>query len=233
MAENNLVNVRIKNGTFYESSKEEKGEGWEKNSFSNPQNKDETLTRWHRNLTVKGKVNMLKMDDDKYRGKVLSMIVGGEQESYALSIPIMDSGGSVKTTNQYFNSLVGSLENVKKGDEVTMFINNKNKDKNDRLYRNVVTLDENNKLIKSNFSFKDTPKWIKNETTDDFGEKTVQWDASPTNKFYIDLFKKVVADFGGTSTENTSNNGVPTTSPEQAFETTNSFMKDDASDLPF
>lgn len=237
MAENNLVNVKVKSGTFYVSSKEEKGEGWEKNTFPNPKNKEETLTRWHKNISIKGKVTYLTMDDDKYQGKVLSMIVAGESESYALKIPIMDAGGSVKTTNQYFNSLVGSLENVKKGDEVTMFVNNKNEDKNGRLYRNIVTLNADGKLIKSNFNFSEVPKWKSEEGEDEFGDKKTKWDASPTNKFYIDLFKKIVADFGkgGESTQtNSEPQQTPTATPQQAFETTNnkSFIPEDDS-LPF
>lgn len=225
MAENNLLNVKVKNGTFYVSSKEDKGEGWEKNTFPNPQNKDETLTRYHRSLSIKGKVNMLKMEDDKYQGKVLSMIIGGEDESYSLKIPVMDKGGTVKTTNQYFNSLVGSLENVSKGDEVTMFVNNKNEDKNGRLYKNIVALDSDGKLIKSNFNFKDTPKWIKKEITDDFGEETVEWDASPTNKFYIDLFKKVLDNFGSeSSTPQPKQESKPKAKPK---------VQEEDSELPF
>lgn len=195
MAEKSLVNVKVKSGTFYISSKEDKGEGWTKQEFPNPQKKEETLVRYHKTLSIEGRVNHIAMDDDKYQGKVLNMIVGGESESYALKIPIMDTGGTVKTTNQYFNSLVGALENIKKGDTVTMFVNNKNKDKNDRLYRNIVTLDSDGKLIKSNFSFSDTPKWESTEVEDEFGEIVKQWDASATNKFYIDKFKEVVSNF--------------------------------------
>lgn len=241
--ENNLVNVKVKSGTFYISSKEDKGEGWEKQTFKNPQNKEEILTRWHKNVSIKGKVNMLKMDDDKYKGKVLNMIVGGEDESYALQVPIMDNGGTVKTTNKYFNSLVGSLENVKKGEEVTMFVNSKYEDKNGRLYRNIVVLDSEGKLIKSNFELSEVPRWIENKTKDEFDEEIIEWDASPANKFYIDLFKKVVSNFeGNTTTTNSSNkpqssskpsNKVPTATPEEAFEPAGDLNIDDHDDLPF
>ena len=226
MAENNLVNVKVKSGTFYISSKEDKGEGWTKQEFPNPQNKEETLIRYHKTLSIEGKLNYLDIDDDKFQGKVLKLIVGGESESYSLAIPIMDTGGSVKTTNQYFNSLIGSLENVKKGDKVTMFVNSKNEDKNGRLYRNIIILDSDGKLIKSNFSFSDVPKWLSAETTDDFGEKTTAWDASPTNKFYIEKAKTVTGNFKGTQSETTS---TPTPKQEPVAASTLA----DNSELPF
>lgn len=233
MAEKKLVNVKVKSGTFYISSKEDKGEGWTKQEFPNPQKKEETLVRYHKTLSIEGRLNHLAMDDDKFQGKVLNLIVGGENESYALSVPIMDTGGSVKTTNQYFNSLVGALENIKKGDQVTMFVNSKNYDKNDRLYRNIVTLDSDGKLIKSNFSFSDVPRWESNETTDDFGETVTQWDASPTNKFYIDKFKQVVQAFKSeTETETQKEKTVESPKTEAKVETKPVETKV-SDDLPF
>ena len=232
MAENNLLNVKVKSGTFYISSKEDKGEGWTKQEFANPQKKDETLVRYHKTLSIEGRVNHLAMDDDKYQGKVLNLIVGGENESYALKIPIMDTGGKVSTTNQYFNSLVGSLENIKKGDTVTMFVNNKNKDKNDRLYRNIVTLNSEGKLIKSNFSFSDVPRWDSKETTDDFGETVTEWDASPTNKFYIDKFKEVVANFKPTDSESTKQTDTKE-APKKEEKAVEASAPTNHDDLPF
>ncbi len=226
MAEKNLLNVKVKNGTFYISSKEDKGEGWTKQEFTNPQNKEETLVRYHRTLSVEGKLNYLAIGDDKYQGKVLKLIVGGDSEDYALSIPIMDTGGSVKTTNQYFNSLIGSLENVNKGDTITMFVNNKNKDKKDRLYRNIVTLNSEGKLVKSSFSFSDVPKWLNTEVTDEFGETVTKWDASPTNKFYIDKAKQVVNGFK-TNDSHASGAGTAEDMPETQPTVT------EPDDLPF
>lgn len=210
----NLLEVKVKSGTFFLSSKEDKGEGWEKQEFKNPQNKDETLIRYHKKLSIKGKVTYLAMAEDKFKGKVLSLIVKGE-EDYSLKVPILDNDGKVKTTNSYFNSLVGPLENVKKGDEITMFVNNKNKDKNDNLYRNIVVLDSEGKLIKSNFSFSDVPKWKKNEIVNDFGETDVEWDASESKKFYIDKFNSVLESFSSEKeTKEPSNNTIPSTSKE-------------------
>jgi hypothetical protein len=177
------------------------------------------------------------MKDDKFAGKALSMIVNGKDVGYSLMIPIMDTGGTVKTTNQYFNSLVGALENIKKGDKVTMFLNNKNKDKNDRLYRNVVVLDADGKLIKSSFQFSEVPKWNSNETTDEFGEKATVWDASPTNKFYIDKFKIVVASFNeGSGESGAPAPETPKSAPEKAKNTAKTPAASNANnsdDLPF
>lgn len=231
MADKKLLNVKVKTGTFYISSKEDQGEGWTRQEFQNPQNKEETLVRYHKTLSIEGRLNHIAIDDDKYQGKVFNIIVGGENESYALKLPIMDTGGKVKTTNQYFNSLVGSLENVKKGDKITLFVNNKNKDKNDRLYRNIVTLNADNKLVKSSFSFSDVPKWNSTEATDEFGETVTQWDASPTNKFYIDKAKEVVANFKPATSETTEQKAEePKKEATSEAKTTESKAP---SDLPF
>jgi len=192
-----LKTVKVKKGTFYISSKEDQGEGWTKNEFKNPQNKDETLIRYHRELSIEGKITYLAMKEDKYAGNVMSLIVNNKEkeESYSLQIPIMDTGGTVRTTNQYFNSIAGVFKNVKKGDTITMFVNNKNKDKDDRLYRNIVVLNEDNNLIKSDFSFMDSPKWAVSITEDEFGKEVKKYDATESNKFYIEKFKESIARF--------------------------------------
>ena len=192
-----LKTVKVKKGTFYISSKEDQGEGWTKNEFKNPQNKDETLIRYHRELSIEGKITYLAMKEDKYAGNVMSLIVNNKEkeESYSLQIPIMDTGGTVRTTNQYFNSIAGVFKNVKKGDTITMFVNNKNKDKDDRLYRNIVVLNEDNNLIKSDFSFMDSPKWAVSITEDEFGKEVKKYDATESNKFYIEKFKESIASF--------------------------------------
>lgn len=196
------LNVKIKKGTFYLSSKEDQGEGWTKQEFKNPQNKEETLIRYHKDISLKGTIKSVKMDDDKFSGKVCKIGITSEDTNYWLTVPIMDTGGSVKTTNQYFNSLVGPLMELNKGDEVIMFVNNRNEDKNGNLYRNIVTLRPDNTLIKAPFKFTDAPRWASKEVEDEFGEPTKEWDATETNKFYIDKFKQALASFSGeTKTE--------------------------------
>lgn len=197
--QSDLQKVGIKKGTFYISKDapvvgEEKL--WEKQEFKNPQT-GEDMVKYHKNTSVEGRLNYLAMNESPFQGVgfTMSMIVGGEDESYSLEIPIMNAGGSVKATNEYFNSLVGVLEKVKKGDKIKMFVNNKNKDKNDRLYRNIVVLDEEGKLIKSDFSFKDVPNWESTTSTDDFGKEVKTWNASPANKFFIEKFKAIVAEW--------------------------------------
>lgn len=197
---NDLLNVKVKSGTFYISSKQEK-EGWTRNEFKNPQNKEETLVRWHRELSLEGNINYLAMKEDKYAGNVLSLIINNKEkdESYSLEIPIMDTGGSVRTTNQYFNSVAGVFKNLKKGDFVKMFVNNKKEDKNGRLYRNIVVLDADDNLIKSDFSFMDAPRWNATVTKDEFGKEVKKYDATETNKFYINKFQESLASFNSGS----------------------------------
>lgn len=188
--QNDLLNVGIKKGTFYLSKNHPDGEGWEKQEFKNPKT-GEDMVKYHKDISVEGKLVYLAMKEDRFKGMCLNMIVSGDTESYSLQIPIMNTGGSVKATNEYFNSIVGVLEKLSKGDHIKMFINNKNKDRNDRLYRNIVVLDEDGKLIKSNFSFKDIPDWSSVTTKDEFGREVKAWDASAANKFLIDKIKAV------------------------------------------
>lgn len=180
------LSVRIGSGTFYLTSKTNPGEGWREETVNNPST-NQPVTRFRKDISVVGKVNWVGLQEDKFKGLCLSILIKGEEgESYNLNFPVINGASSVKATDAYFNSVVGAFENVNKGDTVTMFLNNKNKDKDDRLYKNVVVLDAEGKLIKSNFSFSDVPKWASEETTDFTGKKTVKYDPSVANKFYYD-----------------------------------------------
>lgn len=190
-----IKQVRMKKGTFYLSSETDGGEGWTKQEFKSPSDGTD-MVRYHKEISIEGNLMYLAMKKDKFKGNCLSMLIRETPElTYGLEIPIM-STGKIPKTNEYFNSVIGSLENVEKGDVITMFVNNKNKDKSGNLYRNIVTLNYDKKLIKSNFQFSEVPRWNKIETVDDFGENIVTYDPSPTNKFYIDLAKEVVEKFG-------------------------------------
>jgi hypothetical protein len=248
-----LLRVGIKKGTFYLSSNTDNGDGWEKQEFKNPQT-GEDMVKYHKRVTIKGDIVYLAMRDDKFKGKILSMIVAGEEDSYSLEIPIMNPNGQVKATNEYFNSIVGVLDKLSFGDTVTMFVNSKNKDKKDRLFRNIVVLGEDGKAIRPSFDYKDVPKWASTTTTDDFGEEKTVWNASPANKFYIDLFKSVAERWENerlerkanrnsepaestkpsTPAEATPKNAVPTATPNEAFGSEKGIeITDDYDDLPF
>ena len=230
-----LKTVKVKKGTFYISSKEDQGEGWTKNEFKNPQNKDETLVRYHRELSIKGKINYLAMKEDRFAGNVMSLIVNNKEkdESYSLQIPIMDTGGTVRTTNQYFNSIAGVFKNVKKGDTITMFVNNKKKDKDDRLYRNIVVLNEDNNLIKSDFSFMDSPKWAVSITENEFGKEVKKYDATESNKFYIEKFKESIASFEASQAKDPIPEPKDTAKEEKYFTPHEEVDEDEDDDLPF
>ena len=214
----NPTKVGIKKGTFYLSENTDGGEGWEKQEFKNPQT-GEDMVKYHKNISLEGELVYVGHKDDKFKGNCLCVLIKGDKETFSLEIPVLDTKG-VKATNNYFNSLVGSLEVLKKGDRVKMFVNNKNEDKSGNLYKNIVTLREDNSLVKSNFDFKEVPKWESTETKDDFGKSVIQYNPKPTNKFYIDKFMKVVEDFKGNGSSQTSpeSKAPLTATPEQAFE---------------
>jgi hypothetical protein len=238
MAQQDLKQVKVKKGTFYISSKEDKGEGWTKNEFKNPQKKEETLVRYHREISIEGNITYLAMKEDKYAGNVLSLIVSNKEkeESYSLQVAIMDTGGTVRTTNQYFNSIAGVFKNVKKGDEITMFVNNRNEDKNGNLYRNIVILDSESKLIKSDFSFTDSPRWTVSIGEDEFGKEVKKYDATESNKFYIGKFKESLESFNGqkgTTPELKDTAKVNPLKEEKVYIPHQEVNEDDNSGLPF
>lgn len=248
-----LLNVGIKKGTFYLSSNVQEGKDWTKQEFKNP-NTGEPMVKYHKDISVKGDLVYLAMRDDKYKGMCLNMIVSGDDESYSLQIPIMNANGSVKATNEYFNSIAGVLEKVEFGDTITMFVNNKKEDKQGRLYRNLVVLDEDGSLIKSDFSFEDVPNWEAKEVKDDFGAVKKEWNPSKANQFFIGKIKAVTAKWeeerlarkAAKEPESTSapepkqkaqpkdakpKNSVPTATPDEAFG--GKRIADTEDDLPF
>ena len=219
----NPTKVGIKQSTFYLSENNDGGEGWEKQEFKNPQT-GENMIKYHKNISLEGELIYVGHKDDKFKGNCLVVLIKGDNETFSLEIPVLDTKG-VKATNQYFQSLVGSLEVLRKGDKIKMFVNNKNKDKNDNLYKNVVTLREDNSLVKSIYDFRDVPKWESTSKKDAFGKEVVEYDPTPTNEFYISKFLKIVEDFKSanpkqekTSQPQQEAPKIPTATPEQAFE---------------
>lgn len=240
MSNKSPLKVGIKQGTFYLSSDDDGGKGWSKQEFKNPQTGD-PMVKYHKEISIEGELIYVGLKEDKFKGNCLSVLVKGEEDTFSLEIPVIDTKG-VKATNQYFNSLVGALEVLQKGDKIKMFVNNKNEDKEGRLYKNIVVLREGNSLVKSNFSFSDVPKWESTKTTDDFGKETTEYSPKPTNKFYIDKFMAVVERFKSAKSEGETSapqapkqeapkNAVPTATPQEAFAPAMSSEEED--NLPF
>ena len=226
--------VGIKKGTFYLSQDNDGGQGWEKQEFKNPQT-NEPMTKYHKNISIEGELVYVGLKEDKFKGNCMSVLVKGETETFSLEIPVLDTKG-VKATNQYFNSLVGSLETLKKGDKIKMFVNNKNEDKSGNLYKNVVVLREDNSLVKSNFQFSDVPKWDSTKDVDDFGKETIVYSPKPTNKFYIDKFMALVENFKGqsqTAQTNTEAPRIPVVSASEAFQPLDETLNTNVQPLPF
>ena len=236
MSNSSPTKVGIKKGTFYLSQDNDGGQGWEKQEFKNPQT-GEPMVKYHKNISLEGELLYIGHKDDKFKGNCLTILVKGDNETFSLEVPVLDTK-EVKATNQYFSSLVGSLETLSKGDKIKMFVNNKNEDKNGNLYRNVVTLREDNTLVKSTFDFKDVPKWTSKVDKDSFGKEITVYDPKPTNDFYIAKFLKIVEDFKSANPkqeqaeQKVDAKKVPTATPSEAFEPASNF-KEDHTDLPF
>lgn len=192
------INVKFGSGTFYITSKTNPGEGWKEETVNNPQTREE-ITRFRKDLgSVVGTVQWVGLKESPFKGVglTLGVLIKNDEENvtYSLEVPMLSQKG-VKATDDYFKSLVGPLQNVSKGDKITMFLNSKNKDKNDRLYKNVVVLDSDGSLIKSNFSFSDVPKWNTSETKDFTGKTAVAYDPTPANAFFYNIALEVSAKF--------------------------------------
>lgn len=239
MAKDDLQRVKIKKGTFYLSSKEDKGEGWERNDFTLPARDgqpEQKMTRWHKEITLEGTVTWMGFRNGFNDIEMFGMIIKPEEgQGYSLEVPV-EEGKKVVTINDYLTSIAGALTKVKKGDKVTMFINKDRKDKKDRLYKNIILLDSDNKLIKNDFNFQDVPKW-KSEVTKDYkGEEVTVWDASETNAFYYGKLKEAVEGFGNKPKEsnNTQSNDVPTSHENTTkYEPVEGLDDEDYDDLPF
>jgi hypothetical protein len=225
MSNSSPTKVGIKKGTFYLSEDNDGGQGWERQEFKNPQT-GEPMVKYHKNVSLEGDLLYIGHKEDKFKGNCLTVLIKGESDTFSLEIPVLDTKG-VKATNQYFNSLVGSLETLKKGDKIKMFINNKNEDKSGNLYKNVVVLRPDNSIVKSTFEFKDVPKWLTTVKKDAFGKEVTEYDPTPTNEFYISKFLKITEDFklanpkqeqsNSQPQTETPKNAVPTATPTQAF----------------
>jgi hypothetical protein len=237
MSTSSPTKVGIKTGTFYLSQDKDGGNGWSKQEFLNPQTK-EPMVKYHKEISIEGELVHVGFKEDKYKGECLTILVKGENETFSLEVPAVDEKG-VKATNQYFNSLVGSLETLKKGDKIKMFVNSKNKDKNDKLYKNIVVLREDNTLVKSTFSFSDVPAWNSKKTKNAFGKEVTEYDPTPTNNFYITKFMSIVENWKSanpkqepakpsTPKEAQPKNAVPTATPAEAFA-----QAEEEDDLPF
>ena len=112
----NPTKVGIKQSTFYLSENNDGGEGWEKQEFKNPQT-GENMIKYHKNISLEGELIYVGHKDDKFKGNCLVVLIKGDNETFSLEIPVLDTKG-VKATNQYFQSLVGSLEVLRKGDKI-------------------------------------------------------------------------------------------------------------------
>lgn len=231
--------VGIKKGTFYLSQDTDGGQGWEKQEFKNPQT-GEAMTKYHKNISIEGELVYVGLKEDKFKGNCMSVLIKGENETFSLEVPVLDTKG-IKATNQYFNSLVGALETLEKGEKIKMFVNNKNEDKEGHLYKNIVVLRMDNTLVKSNFQFSEVPKWESEKTKDDFGKETTIYNPKPSNKFYIDKLLALVEKYKKTESSTSTptpkqekvKTALPNQTPQQAFDTAKSFVVDNNDDLPF
>lgn len=227
-------NVKIKQGTFYLSSKEDKGDGWTKQEFTSPSS-GESMIRYHKNLSMEGEYQRAKFKEDRYRGNVFSVSLKADNGDFlVLETPVWSPSKGVRKTDDYFNSLIGPLLTLNKGDKITMFVNSKNKDSEGRLYRSIVFLDSEGNLIKSPFSFKDVPKWDSTEEKDlVLGGTKMTYDATKANEFYIEKAKEIISN-SETSSDTTATEAIPKTEAAKQLEESKKAIEDlPEDDLPF
>ena len=151
-----FLNVGIKKGTFYLSSETQVDDTWEKNEFTISK-KD--FVRYHKPVTINGKLTKVKLSDDKFKGQCLTLMVDDGENISVVDLPVYQPNSKYKTTDSYFQSAVGALESINLGDTIGIIVNNRAKDKKGELYKNLVFFTEDKQLIKSLYDFTDVPRW--------------------------------------------------------------------------
>lgn len=202
-------NVGIKRGTLYLTSKEKEGEDWEEQSF---EIKGEKLVRYHKHISVNGKLTKVQLKKDRFKGQVLSMwIDDGKDTIYSLDVPVYQPNSKMNSLDNYFQSAVAALESINLGDTIGIIVNNRAKDKEGDLYKNLVFFDVNNQLIRSLFQFTEVPRWNKVVSEDPLTkEEVITWDTTPTNNFYFEKMRALLDRFEGTGSEGTKSEPAET-----------------------
>lgn len=200
-------NVGIKRGTLYLTSKEKEGEDWEEQNF---EIRGEKLVRYHKNISVNGKLTRVQLKKDRFKGQVLSMwLDDGKDTIYSLDVPVYQTNSKMNSLDNYFQSAVAALESINLGDTIGIIVNNRAKDKEGDLYKNLVFFDENKQLIRSLFQFTEVPRWNKVVSEDPLTkEEVITWDTTPTNNFYFEKMRALLDRFEGTKSEGTGSEGT-------------------------
>lgn len=198
-------NIKGSKGVFYESEKDLR-EGF--NIRFETQSKE---IRYHReSQSLEGvlkKIGIKKQQFDK--GPVTYLRIMFEEisgELGTLSIPVFTNKGGI---DPWIKAFMLYLPVLKKGQEIQIALNRKNRDKNKFLYKNVWMHDGDNEQIKWAFDPKPEagivpkPVWAKNPVTDE--EK---WDYTPVDKWYYDYLMKIVDEWGGNVEEGDESTGL-------------------------
>lgn len=213
-----FLNVGIKKGTFYLTSKKQEGDDWEKQEFRIG---NEDMVRYHKNVSVNGKLTKASLEDTRYKGQCLKLMVDDGEAISVIEIPVYQPNSKIKATDQYFQSAVSALESIEIGDTIGIIVNSRATDKNGELYKNLVFFNEDNELIKSQFQFSEVPRWEQLKTVDKLsGKEVTEWNPEPTNEFYFDKFRALLDRFSKRATapaEEEKLDATPVT-PEEAFE---------------
>lgn len=218
-------NIKIKQsvGKFYESSKTEI-EGWEKVDTKEHGN------RWHRVFsTITGTITKIMIDESGSFGDRLKIFVDtGEDEVSVLEMPLFNIN---KSLYDYARSLAMIIDGVKLGGENTheIFLNSKNKDKNDFLYKNIF-IKQNGETVKPSVNKADVPAWEEKPDPVKKGKKV--WDSTANTKYLYDI----LYDFcEGVTPSASSENTPPVTNTEKAISkpVEKKVVEDVVDNLPF
>lgn len=219
-------------GNFFEYSGTEK-EGHEKHTSTKG---NVSYRKWYKD-GVTGVLDSVSIRDDKF-GQQISMTLKNGEDTYYVPVELSDQRGNVAT---YAESLIKLLPNLNKGDNLTI--------------RGYNFTPEGERYAKIGISIKVGGEKIKGGLTNAYyknGElvagdiPAIEWKQNALGKnkptavsleakdeFLLAVLKAQTERLKWESSGGATQTPQQTATPQQAFDTTKSFIPDDNSDLPF
>lgn len=171
-----MVELKVKSGAIFKTSKHKKNKHW-KYVFR----KDLNEVEYHRIQNPEGKLHNVYIKGNQLIIEIKHL--KGYIQQISIDI-FLDR--ELKVTDGFFNTALIALDSMEKGDVVVVFANRKQKDKNNKYYRNLIFLDKDDKKYGRDFPHEQIPKWEKING---------KWNTDKHNEFYLNLAEKIIKKF--------------------------------------
>jgi hypothetical protein len=179
-------NIKSKNGMFYTTSKEEK-KGYTLNKYIDRETNAEKVN-FHKDVrTLSGKLIKFGVKESQFGEQFFIFLKQEEECVHALQINVFRKGTAI---NDYIKSFAQYVDQLKEGDNLEIYLNNKAKDKNGYLYKNVY-ISSNGESLKWSFPIYGEGSPVPNpaKTINKVTGKEV-WDYSDVDAFFYKKIKE-------------------------------------------